>query len=40
MLRDAFAQLSILELKAYENDITEGAGHRGRSALVGMLARR
>jgi SAM-dependent methyltransferase len=40
MLRDAFAKLSILELKAYENEITEGAGHRGRSALIGMVARR
>lgn len=40
MLRDAFAQFSILELKAYETDITEGAGHHGRSALIGMVARR
>ena len=40
MVRDAFAQLSILELRAYENDITEGAGHRGRSALIGMVGRR
>ena len=40
MLRDSFAQLSILELKAYESDITEGTGHRGRSALIGVVARR
>jgi len=40
MLRDAFAELTILELKSYETDVSEGAGHRGRSALVGMIARR
>jgi SAM-dependent methyltransferase len=40
MLREAFAQLTILELNAYEDDITEGNGHRGRSALIGMVARR
>jgi 2-polyprenyl-3-methyl-5-hydroxy-6-metoxy-1,4-benzoquinol methylase len=40
MLRDAFAELTILELKSYETDVSEGAGHRGRSALIGMVARR
>jgi SAM-dependent methyltransferase len=40
MLRGAFAQLTVLELRAYENEITEGTGHRGRSALIGMVARR
>jgi len=40
MLRDFFARLSILELKIYESDLTEGTGHRGRSALIGVVARR
>lgn len=40
MLRSAFAQLTILELKAYESEIREGSGHCGRSALIGLVARR
>jgi SAM-dependent methyltransferase len=40
MLREAFAQLTIVELRAYEDEIVEGSGHRGRSALIGLVARR
>jgi SAM-dependent methyltransferase len=40
MLRSAFAGLQILEMREYEADLAEGAGHRGRSALIGMVARR
>lgn len=40
MLKDAFAQLTILELKEYEYEVTEGRGHSGRSALMGLVARR
>lgn len=40
MLRDAFADLEILELQTYEDDVNEGRGHRGCSALIGMVARR
>lgn len=40
MLQAAFAALSILELRAYEADVQEGSGHRGRSALIGLVARR
>lgn len=40
MLRDAFASLDILELNEYEAELAEGTGHRGRSALVGLVARR
>jgi len=40
MLRAAFADLEILQLRDYEADIMEGSGHRGRSALVGLVARR
>jgi SAM-dependent methyltransferase len=40
MLRSAFAGLEIIELRSYEADLTEGSQHRGRSALVGMLARK
>ena len=39
MLRDAFASLEILELLEYEADLSEGTGHSGRSALIGMVAR-
>jgi hypothetical protein len=40
MLRDASARLTILELKVYESEVTEGSGHCGRSAMIGMVARR
>ena len=40
LLRDAFAALEILELSEYEDVLAEGSGHQGRSALIGMVARR
>ena len=40
MLRDAFARLTILELKVYESEVTEGSGHCGRSARIGLVAQR
>jgi len=40
MLRTAFASTELLELRAYDADLTEGTRHRGRSALIGLVARR
>ena len=40
MLREAFAALDIVELREYEAEVHEGSGHSGRSALIGMVARR
>lgn len=40
MLRDAFAAMDIVELRDYEADVAEGSGHHGRSALIGLVARR
>ena len=40
MLRGAFAELQIVELREYEADVAEGSGHCGRSALIGLVARR
>ena len=40
LLRAAFADLSIIELREYEAEIQEGQGHSGRSALIGLVARR
>jgi SAM-dependent methyltransferase len=40
MLRDAFADFEILELREYEDDLAEGAGHKGRSAVIDLVARR
>lgn len=40
MLTSAFADLSILELREYEAEVHEGQGHRGQSALIGLVARR
>jgi SAM-dependent methyltransferase len=40
MLRDAFADMDVLTLKAYEAELDEGPAHRGRSALIDLIARR
>jgi SAM-dependent methyltransferase len=40
LLREQFAGLEILELKEYEVDLAEGAGHKGHSAVIGMVARK
>ena len=40
MLGAAFAGLAVLELRAYEAELNEGNGHAGRSALVGLVARK
>lgn len=40
LLREAFAGLDIVELREYEADVAEGSGHHGRSALIGLVARR
>jgi cyclopropane fatty-acyl-phospholipid synthase-like methyltransferase len=39
-LRQAFADLRIETLHAYEAEIDEGSGHRGRSALIDLIARK
>ena len=40
MLRTAFADMDILSLREYDADVAEGSGHQGRSALIGLVARR
>ena len=40
LLREAFASTDILVLREYEADLAEGPGHNGRSALIGLVARR
>ena len=40
MLRSAFTDWDIEELVEYEETIAEGTGHVGRSALIGMVARK
>jgi 2-polyprenyl-3-methyl-5-hydroxy-6-metoxy-1,4-benzoquinol methylase len=40
MLRAAFAALRIETLQEYEDDLAEGSGHRGHSALIGLVARK
>lgn len=40
LLREAFAAMDIVELRDYEADLAEGSGHRGHSALIGLVARR
>jgi hypothetical protein len=40
LLREAFTDLDIVALREYEAELAEGSGHRGRSALIGLVARR
>ena len=40
ILREAFAEWVVEELVEYEEEIVEGYGHKGRSALIGLVARK
>lgn len=40
MLREAFADLQIEHLVSYDAELDEGAGHRGLSALIDLVARK
>jgi cyclopropane fatty-acyl-phospholipid synthase-like methyltransferase len=40
LLRTEFAGWEILELREHEDMLAEGAGHRGRSALIDLVARK
>lgn len=40
LLRDAFSSWELLRVEAYERELDEGEGHRGRSAIIDMIARR
>lgn len=40
LLREAFAALEILELRAYEAELNEGTRHTGMSALIDLVARK
>lgn len=40
MLRESFADLELIELREYEDNLEEGTGHRGHSALLGLVARK
>ncbi len=40
LLREAFSDLDILRLESWDEDLDEGSGHKGSSALIDLLARR
>jgi SAM-dependent methyltransferase len=40
LLREAFADLEILDLREYETELAEGTGHKGHSAVIGLVARK
>ena len=40
LLRDSFADFELLQLLDYEAELSEGERHSGRSALIGLVARR
>ncbi len=39
LLRESFVGMEILDLAAYETQLTEGSQHRGHSAVIGLAAR-
>lgn len=40
LLREAFDDLDLVLMREYEDVLSEGSGHSGRSALIGLVARR
>jgi cyclopropane fatty-acyl-phospholipid synthase-like methyltransferase len=40
LLRSAFSDWELLRIEAYERELDEGEGHKGRSAIIDMIARR
>jgi SAM-dependent methyltransferase len=40
LLRQAFGDMEIIELKSYDTIVDEGEGHRGMSALIDLVARK
>ena len=40
LLRRAFADWELLRIEAHERELDEGEGHKGRSAIIDMIARR
>lgn len=40
LLRESFADWRVESLVEYEDELTEGVAHKGRSALIGMVARK
>lgn len=40
LLEDLFADWEILRLDEYEDEISEGSAHKGRSALIGLVAKK
>ncbi|MBK1616956.1 SAM-dependent methyltransferase [Lamprobacter modestohalophilus] len=39
LLREAFAEMEILQLEEYERELQEGSGHAGQAALIDLVAR-
>ena len=40
LLRKEFSDMEIVHLKEYDNEINEGSGHKGMSALIDLVARK
>jgi hypothetical protein len=40
LLREAFRGMEVLELREYETELAEGTGHKGHSAVIGLVARK
>jgi len=40
LLREVFSDWKIDRLEEYEDELAEGFGHKGRSALIGLVAKK
>jgi hypothetical protein len=40
LLRAAFAHWELLRIESYERELDDGEGHKGRSAVIDMIAAR
>lgn len=40
MMRETFANYDIIDLQTYEAQIDEGTAHKGKSGLLGMIAKK
>jgi hypothetical protein len=40
MMREAFVNYDIIDVRTYEAEIDEGTAHKGMSGLLGMTARK
>ena len=40
LLEESFGDFASLDIKEYDSEVDEGAGHKGMSALIDLVARK